>query len=260
MNNMVDINKMFSLEGKACIVTGGSRGIGRGLLNSLAAAKANLFVISTKEEEADRAAKEVEEAYSIKAYGFGCDVRYSDQVEKTVDRCCEIEIPQLLLNNAGIALHKPAVEVSDEEWQRVIDINLTGPFWFCRALAKRLIEKGLPGSFVNLASNASTLVPTPQPQASYNASKAGLIMMTKSLAYEWIPYGIRVNALSPGYILTDMTAHVRADWTEKWLSSIPRGRMGTPDELAPALIYLLSDASQFTVGSEVIVDGGALII
>ena len=257
---IIDYEKMFSLEGKACIVTGGTRGIGRGLLNYLAAAKANLFVISTREEEASRIAKEVADMYSVRAFGFGCDVRNSLEVEKTIDRCCEIETPQLLLNNAGITIHKSALEVNDEEWERVISTNLTGPFWFCRGLAKRLIEKELPGSFVNLASNASIMVPTPQPQASYNASKAGLVMMTKSLAYEWIPYNIRVNSLSPGYILTDMTAHVRLDWTTQWLSSIPKGRMGTPDELAPALLYLFSDASQFTVGSEVIVDGGAAVI
>ena len=257
---MIDIAKMFSLKGKACIVTGGTRGIGRGLLNSLAAAGANLFVISTKEEEAAAAAHEVADEYAVNAHGFGCDVRYSAQVEKTLDRCCEIQIPQLLLNNAGIAIHRPAMEVSDEEWQRVIDINLTGPFWFCRGLARRLIAGGLPGSFVNLASNAAIMAPTPQPQASYNASKAGLVMLTKSLAYELIPYGIRVNSLSPGYVLTDMTAHTRPDWIEKWLHSIPKGRMGTPDELAPALIYLFSDASGFTVGSDVIVDGGAAVI
>ena len=257
---MVDFEKMFSLKGKSCIVTGGSRGIGRGLLNSLAAAGADLYVISTREEEADRAAKDVAAEYGVRAVGFGCDVRVSAEVERTLDRCCEIEIPQLLLNNAGITIHKPAAQVSDEEWERVIDTNLTGPFWFCRGLARRLMAKGLPGSFVNLASNAAVMVPTPQPQASYNASKAGLVMMTKSLAYEWIPYGIRVNSLSPGYVLTDMTAHTRPDWIERWLSSIPRGRMGVPDELAPALIYLFSDASQFTVGSDVIVDGGAAAI
>jgi len=254
---MKKVNKMFSLEGKACIVTGGSRGIGRGLLNSLAAAGAELYVISTKEEEAERAAKEVEADYSVRAFGFGCDVRNSSEVEKTIDRCCNIKIPQLLLNNAGIAIHKHALEVSDEEWMRVIDTNLTGPFWFCRGLARRLVDRGLPGSFVNLASNAAVMVPTPQPQASYNASKAGLVMMTKSLAYELIPYGIRVNSLSPGYVMTDMTANTRSDWIEKWISSIPRGRMGTPDELAPALIYLFSDESQFTVGSDIIIDGGA---
>ena len=257
---MIDFEKMFSLKGKVCLVTGGNRGIGRGLLNSLAAAGADLYVISTKEEEAAAAAREVAEEYGVRAYGFGCDVRYSEQVEKTLERCCEIQIPQLLLNNAGISIHRAAMEVSDEEWQRVIDINLTGPFWFCRGLARRLVEAGLPGSFVNLASNAAIMAPTPQPQASYNASKAGLVMLTKSLAYELIPHGIRVNSLSPGYVLTDMTAHTRPDWIERWLRSIPRGQMGTPDELAPALIYLLSDASGFTVGSDVIVDGGASII
>ena len=257
---MTDYQNMFSLKGKACVVTGGSRGIGRGLLDGLAAAGANLYVISTKEAEASRAAAEVAAEYGVRAYGFGCDVKNSAEVEKTLDRCCETEVPQLLLNNAGVCIHKPATEVSDDDWRWVIDTNLTGPFWFCRGLAKRLIERGLPGSFVNLASNAAVMVPTPQPQASYNASKAGLVLMSKSLAYEWAPYGIRVNSLSPGYILTDMTAHTRSDWIEKWISSIPRGRMGTPGELAPALIYLFSDASQFTVGSDVIVDGGASMI
>jgi NAD(P)-dependent dehydrogenase (short-subunit alcohol dehydrogenase family) len=124
-------------------------------------------------------------------------------------------------------------------------------------LAKLLIAAGKGGSIVNLASNACQMVPTPQPQASYNASKAGMIMLTQSLAIEWIKYGIRVNAVSPGYVATDMIVHVRADWLEQWKKSIPAGRMGKPYEIASAVIYLFSDASAFSVGSNVIIDGGA---
>jgi len=251
------MSDMFSLKGHTALITGSTRGIGRGVADEVAAAGANVVITGTTLEPAQRAAEEIKAKYGVQTAAYAFDVANSEQVNEAFDRCAkEFILPDLLLNNAGIALHKDALDVTDEEWQKVIDINLNGAFYCSRALAKLLVAAKKTGSIVNMASNACQLVPRPQPQASYNASKAGMIMMTQSLAMEWIQYGIRVNAVSPGYVATDMVVHVRPDWLERWTNSIPAGRMGTPYEIASAVIYLFSDASGFSVGSNVIIDGG----
>jgi len=252
------VARMFSLEGHTALITGGTRGIGRGVADEVAAAGANIVIVGTKQEAAGHAAEEIRAAHGVKTAAYACDVADADQVREAFERCAkEFILPDLLLNNAGITIHKEALEVTDEEWRRVMDINLSGAFYCSRALARLLVDAGKGGSIVNLASNACQMVPTPQPQASYNASKAGMVMLSRSLAIEWAKYGIRVNTVSPGYVATDMTVHVRPDWFEQWIKSIPAGRMGTPSEIASAVIYLFSDASAFSVGSNVIIDGGA---
>lgn len=257
---MVEFETLFSLKGHTAIITGSTRGIGRGIAEYVAAAGANLAVVGTRKEPAEAVARELAGRYGIKAMGIGCDVRDSAQVDQMIEDCArELGTPDLLLNNAGIVLHKEAVNVSDQDWQNVIDVNLTGVFYCCRALARRLLAENKRGSIVNLSSNASVMVPMPQPQASYNASKAGVIMLTKSLQMEWASHGIRVNSISPGYMTTEMVTTVRKDWIEKWTASIPAGRMGTPDELAGAVVWLFSDASTFALGTDIIIDGGASI-
>jgi len=253
------MSKMFSLEGRTAIITGGTRGIGRGVADEVAAAGANIVIIGTKQESAQNAADEIKAKYGVETIGYGCDVSNPDQVRETFQRCAdEFMLPDLLLNNAGIVVHKEALDVSDEDWQRVIDVNLSSAFYCSRTLAKLLVAADKGGSIVNLASNACDLVPMPQPQASYNAAKAGMVMLTRSLAMEWIKYGIRVNTVSPGYVMTDLVSDVREDWYNHWMTqSIPAGRMGTPSEIASAVIYLFSDASAFSIGSNVIIDGGA---
>ena len=252
------MSRMFSLEGHTALITGGSRGIGRGVADETAAAGANVVIVGTKLITARLAAEEIKARHGVSTAAYECDVSDAVQVNEVFNRCAgEFALPDLLLNNAGITIHKEALEVTPEEWQKVIDVNLSGAFYCSQALAKLLVAAGRGGSFVNLASNACQLVPMPQPQASYNASKAGMVMLTRSLAMEWIGYGIRVNSVSPGYVETDMVAHVRADWLKHWKGCIPAGRMGTPYEISSAVIYLFSDASAFSVGSNVIIDGGA---
>jgi NAD(P)-dependent dehydrogenase (short-subunit alcohol dehydrogenase family) len=152
-------------------------------------------------------------------------------------------------------LHKPALEVSPQEWLKVVDVNLNGIYYVATAFARYLVAHGKTGNVVNTASMSGTIVNIPQGQASYNASKAAVAHLSKSLAVEWAPLGIRVNSISPGYIRTEMTGTVRKDWQDYWVSTIPFRRMGTPEELAGAVIYLLSDASTYTSGHDMIIDG-----
>ncbi|MFZ2427729.1 MAG: SDR family oxidoreductase, partial [Propioniciclava sp.] len=161
----------------------------------------------------------------------------------------------LLFNNAGIVLHKAALECTPEDFTNVVNVNLNGIFFVAQAFARHLVAQGRPGNIVNTASMSGTIVNIPQKQASYNASKAGVEHLTKSLAVEWADLGIRVNSISPGYIATEMTGTVREDWRQAWVGMIPFGRMGTPEELAGAVIYLLSDAASYTSGANVIIDG-----
>ncbi len=254
---MVHFDQLFSLKGHTALITGATRGIGRGIADYVAAAGANLAVVGTQEAPAQAVAAQIAAEYGVKSVGIGCDVRDSRQVDAMFCRCCDaLGTADLLLNNAGITLHKDAVDVTDDEWRKVMDVNLSGVFYCCRAFARDLIAQGKGGSIVNLASNASVIVPVPQAQAVYNASKAGVVMLTKSLAMEWVDKGIRVNSISPGYVMTDMINEVRPDWIAAWTGNIPLGRMGTPSELAGAVLYLFSGMSAFTIGADLIIDGG----
>ena len=162
-----------------------------------------------------------------------------------------------MVNNAGIAHNVPAEEMTDEEWRRMISVNLDGVFWSCREAGLVMLERG-SGSIVNIASMSGVVSNHPQPQAHYNAAKAGVIMLTKSLAGEWASRGVRVNSVSPGYIRTPLTelGMSRADWADVWLSSTPLGRIAEPREIAPAVVYLASDASSYATGTNLLIDGG----
>jgi NAD(P)-dependent dehydrogenase (short-subunit alcohol dehydrogenase family) len=175
-----------------------------------------------------------------------------------VDRVCSaLGGIDVLVNNAGIAKSTPAQETTDDEWREMFEVNVTGVFRCCRSVGRRMLERGR-GAIVNVASMSGSIVNKPQPQVAYNASKAAVIQLTKSLAVEWAARGVRVNSVSPGYIETDMTRwgletpELRRIWTE----STPMGRVGQTDEIALAVLYLASDASAFATGTDLIVDGG----
>ncbi len=248
------LEEVFGLKGKTAIVTGGGRGIGQVIARGLAKAGAEIVIISrTGGEETVRLICEEDDG---KAYDIKADVTKEEEVDKAVaeilDRSGKIDI---LFNNAGVCIHKDTFTATIDEWRSVIDINLTGEYIMSRAVAKTMAEKGIHGSIVNMASMSGTIVNIPQWQASYNASKAGVIHLTKSLAMEWIPYGIRVNSLSPGYIATPMSADVPQDLKDAWEPLMPMHRMGTPEELIPAILYLVSPAAGYTSGADTIVDG-----
>ncbi|MCI9620711.1 MAG: SDR family oxidoreductase [Dorea sp.] len=250
------IEKM-RLDGKAIYVTGGASGIGKSVATALAEAGADVAIVDVNLEGAEAVAKEIADATGSKTIAIRCDVTNQEDVEAMVaevagtygklDAC---------FNNAGICLNVPAEEMTFEQWNKVININLNGVF-LCATAAGRVMLKQGYGSIINTASMSGHIVNVPQPQCAYNASKAGVSMLTKSLAIEWAKKGVRVNCISPGYIGTDLTLNSEAlkPLIEQWNAMAPMGRLGRPEELQSIVVYLAGDTSSFTTGSDIIVDG-----
>lgn len=252
------LKELFSIEGQIAFVTGGGRGIGKVFCKTLAEAGADVVVVDIDPDTASQTAREIEEmgraALAVKA-----DVTRSEEVDRAVqmslDRFGRIDI---LVNNAGICIHENAEDMTDQQWNAVMDVNLKGVFYCCRAVGRVMMRQG-GGKIVNVASMSALIVNRPQNQVSYNASKAGVVMLTRSLAVEWAQYGIRVNAISPGYMLTEMTRKV-SHMFPLWEPMVPMKRLGEPEELRGALLFLVSDASSYVTGHNLIVDGGYTLI
>lgn len=245
---------IFSLKGKTALVTGGYRGIGKAVAMGMAQAGADIVLWDLL--DAAETADEISKTYGVKAKAFVCDVTDPEMVDETMQRSGDaMGSLDVLFNNAGIGPHKDALDVTPEEWRKVLDVNLNGIFYVATSFARYLEAAGKGGSVINTASMSGLIVNIPQRQASYNASKAAVIHLTKTLAVEWVNKGIRVNAISPGYIATDLIGQVREDWRKQWTDMIPFGRMGKPQELAGAVIYLASDAASYTSGCNIVVDG-----
>lgn len=255
------LQKMFSLEGKVALVTGGGRGIGQVICRELARAGADIAIFSRSgaSETVEQIKAEGGNAISIIA-----DATKEDQVSGGMKKILEIYGRlDIVINNAGVCYHKDAFEATIEEWRNCIDINLTGEYLVAREAARVMIEKGIKGSIVNIASMSGTIVNIPQKQAAYNASKAGVIHMTKSLAIEWIDNGIRVNSISPGYVATPMSVDpnfVEPELLAAWEPLLPLHRMARPEELCGAIIWLCSESAGYTTGADIIIDGGYSII
>lgn len=246
----------FSLKDKKIIVTGGAQGIGKAVGSAMADVGAQIGIFDLNMDLARKTAEQIQEKYGAKAEAFSCDVTDPVQVEDALEAFVE-DFGALdgVFNNAGICLHKEAEEVTYDEWRKVLDVNINGVFNVAQAAGRYLIREGRKGAIVNTASMSGHIVNIPQPQASYNASKAAVIQLTKSLAVEWASKGIRVNSISPGYVGSDMVTLVRRDWQDTWLGMIPYHRYCDPEELAGAVIYLLSDASSYTSGCDILIDG-----
>lgn len=247
-------NDFFSLKNKVTIVTGGAQGIGKVVAHYLADAGSDIVIFDLS--DADEVAADIVKKSGVRACAFRCDVTNPDDVAQCIsDAADKMGTVDLLFNNAGICLHKDALLCTPEDWSKVINVNLNGMFFVAQAFSRYLVQNKKTGNIVNTASMSGTIVNIPQSQASYNASKAAVVHLTKSLAVELADKGIRVNSISPGYIKTEMTGTVRQDWQDFWVESIPFKRMGTPEELVGAVIYLLSDASTYTSGADLIIDG-----
>ena len=251
---MTYVEQMFGLHGKVALVTGGGRGIGQVIALGFAKAGAKVAIFSRT--GADETVELIEKSGG-KADSFLVDVTNETQVNDGINEVFDLfGSLDIVFNNAGVCIHKATLDASIDEWRQVIDINLTGEYIVARAAGRLMMEKGIKGSIINMASMSGSIVNIPQWQASYNASKAGVIHMTRSLAVEWAKSGIRVNSISPGYINTPMSADTPRELRDAWMPLIPQKRMGEPEELMPAILYLASNAAGYTTGSDIIVDGG----
>ena len=250
------IEKM-RLDGKKGFVTGAARGIGKCTATAFAEAGADVAIVDLDIEEAKKTAKELAEKTGRKVIAIQTDCTNKEQVDAMVKQVVE-ELGGLDFchNNAGICINAPAEEMTYEQWLKVMNINLNGIFLTDIAAGKYMLENG-GGSIINTASMSAHIVNVPQPQCAYNASKAGVSLLTKSLAVEWAKKGVRVNCISPGYIGTEliMNAENLKPLIKQWNDMAPMGRMGKPEELQSILVYLAGDTSTFTTGSDIIVDG-----
>jgi NAD(P)-dependent dehydrogenase (short-subunit alcohol dehydrogenase family) len=248
----------FDLTDRVALVTGAGRGIGREIARTLSEAGADVVAVGQTAQAVEEAAADVNQR-GRRSLAVVADVAQSSQVDAAVERALtEFGRIDILVNAAGIARHSPSEETSDDDWRRIIEVNLDGTYFCCRAVGRHMLERG-SGAIVNIASMSGSIVNVPQPQAAYNASKAGVIQLTRSLASEWASRGVRVNSVSPGYIATAMTElglKPHPDWRETWLAMTPMGRLGRPIDVAYAVWYLASDAAAFATGTDLIVDGG----
>lgn len=249
----------FSLKDKVSIVTGGAMGLGKAMALALAQAGSHIVIADVNLEEAQRTADQFKRDEGIDTLAIKMDVtneqQVNDMVTKVLNHFGKIDI---LFNNAGITIHEKAEEMSFENWNKVININLNGVFLVSKAVGKVMIDQKR-GSIINISSMSGIIANTPQCQSSYNVSKAGVIMLTKSLAMEWAKHNIKVNTIAPGYMKTELTKpyfEQGGDMIDTWMSLTPMGRPGTPDELGGIALYLASEASSFVTGGVFTVDGG----
>ena len=253
----MDVKSLFSLEGKKGFITGSTRGIGKTLAQAFIELGADVAILGTNAENAKKVASELSNGKS-KVIGYECRVTDPDSVNAMIE-AYERDYGDIdfAINNAGIFTGDAALDISPEDFKSVIDVNLFGEFLTAQAAAKLMIKLGKKGSIVNTASMSAHIVNVPQTIANYNASKAGVIQLTKSLAVE---YGIRVNCVSPGYMQTELIATM-SDMLPVWQSKMPEGsRLGYPRDLIGAYVYFVSDASEYATGSDLVVDGGYTII
>jgi len=242
----------FQLTDRVAVVTGGNRGLGLAFTRALAQAGARVGIVARDDAKTADAIRELPEG----VHGFHADVRSRADVERVVPEIVSVlGGVDILVNNAGACVHAPALEVTDEDWSEVVTTNLTGVWNCCQAFGRHMADNG-GGTIVNIGSMSGMIVNRPQWQPAYNASKAAVHHLTRSLAAEWAPLGIRVNALAPGYVKTEMAPVDRPEFRQHWIDDVPMRRYATPEEIAPSVVYLASPASAFMTGSVLVIDGG----
>ena len=245
----------FSLHGKTAIVTGGNQGLGKAFAFGLAEAGARVAIVG---RSADRNALVAAEAAAA-GHDFvtiTADITDDAQVTRmTEEALAAFGTIDVLVNNAGTCVHNEAFAVTDDEWDAVFTLNVRALWKATIAVGAHMREAG-SGSIVNIGSMSGIIVNRPQWQPAYNASKAAVHHLTKSLAVEWAQYGIRVNALAPGYVKTEMAPVDREDFKRYWIDDAPQQRFALPEEIAPSVVFLASDAASFITGSVLVADGG----
>jgi len=265
-DSTVNVKQLFDLTGRVAIVTGGSIGLGRQMAEGLAEMGAHLVLCARKEERCHEAAEELQQL-GVKAIAMGCDVKDPSSIQEMVDATLsQFGRIDVLINNAGISWGAPVEEMRLEDWNKVIETNLTGTFLCAQAVGKVMIRQGRDknsaasntgGKIINIASVAGLGgAPAELPAIGYHASKGGVISFTKDLACKWASHNIQVNAIAPGWFPTHMSNRVLEHHEELFLSHIPLRRFGNEHDLKGAAVFLASAASNYVTGHVLVVDGG----
>jgi NAD(P)-dependent dehydrogenase (short-subunit alcohol dehydrogenase family) len=245
----------FRLSGKVALVTGGARGIGAALAQALAEAGADVAITTRDPARIEPALARLRET-GVRAIALDTDVTDADAVKSMVEHVtAELGAIDVLVNNAGISIGAPALETTDDAWNLVVDTNLTGVWRCCREVGKQMVARGT-GSIINIGSMSAMIVNRPRWQPAYLASKAAVHQLTKALAAEWAPHGVRVNALAPGYILTEQSPVDQPEYQPWCVEPAAMRRYGLPEELGPATVFLASAASSLMTGSIIVIDAG----
>ncbi|RLP09721.1 SDR family NAD(P)-dependent oxidoreductase [Propionibacterium australiense] len=246
----------FSLDGKVAIVTGGNRGIGFGIAKAFVEAGGHVVVAARSDERNALAVQELNTVGPGTASAVRTDVSSTDSVEIMVRTVlADHGSIDVLVNDAGIGFHAEALTLPEQDWDRVFDTNLKGVWRCCRAAGRHMTDRG-SGSIVNIGSMSGFIINRPQWHSPYGISKAAVHHLTKSLAAEWARFHVRVNAIAPGYVKTEIADIDSPEYKRYWIDEVPMQRYATPDEISPMALYLASDASTFTTGSVFVVDGG----
>ena len=250
--------EMFKLAGRTALVTGGGQGIGLACAEALAEAGASV-IIADRDPAIAETGRAALAKRNLKADVTIMDVTDSKRVTEVADELAtKNRRVDILVNNAGIARSEtPAETVTDEHWLNVLDVNLNGTFWCCRAFGRHMLA-AKSGAIVNIGSMSGFIVNKPQEQSYYNASKAAVHHLTKSLAAEWGARGVRVNAVAPTYIATPLNEFVKSNpaMYDAWIGGTPMARLGKVEEIASVVLFLASDAASLMTGSIVLADGG----
>ena len=259
MNNNEFKVPVYDLSGKVAIVTGATKGLGYGIAMKLAAAGAKVVITSRHQEECDTVAQEIKELGG-EACGIKTDVQIVSEIQSLVDQTVErFGRLDIMVNNAGVAVTKRLTDMTEAEYDRVIDSNLKSVYFGGQIAAKQMIAQGDGGKIINMCSIGG--IKGNNQLSTYGASKAAAINLTKSMAWEWGRYGINVNAICPGYVKTALNAEVldNPKFKEKTLKKIPLGRFGTVDEIANLTLFLASDLCSMMTGEFIVADMGATL-
>lgn len=256
----MSILDQFRMDNKKGFITGAAQGIGKALANAFAEVGAEFAIVDINYEKAVQVADDLSKKYNKNIIAIKCDVTSPDNVNQMIDKVVETYgTVDFAINNVGIVNFYPFEEVKPEDWKKVLDVNLFGIFLTAQAAAKVMIKQGKKGTITNMASMSAHIINTPQTTSSYCTSKAGVAHLTKSMAVELSKYGIRVNCVSPGYIATEVVTDF-SDQMQGWIDRTPQKRMGSPEDVCGAYLFLASDASSYATGTELIIDGGYTLI
>ncbi|HTW88621.1 MAG TPA: SDR family oxidoreductase [Candidatus Binataceae bacterium] len=256
---MDSLDSLFSLRGHVGLVTGASSGLGVECGHALAIGGADVALVARRADRVEALAAELREKYRVRSFAIGCDVTDDQGLDRALARIrSELGEIDILINNAGISPTGPAEKFPREQWDATIATNLTAPMVLSQKIAARLIELRRPGRIINITSVLAAHGSAVYRLASYTAAKGALANLTRQLAIEWASYGILVNAIAPGWIPTEATAGgiAKPKWRERMETFTPMARLGQPEEIRGAVIFLASPAASYVTGSTIAVDGG----